>query len=223
MNYTSFDDGRSNLPGDNFPSIQTAIHASKQSGFKRKSAAYFFIPGPANSAMCMNVNKSSQFSANALLCLSIGDCPSGTSVALWVRMPPVIDWATVGNVTVILVGSLHIQLGMILDLRSCNRSAQAPALFITGPCFSAGCLWITMIHSNMLAGVWSHIAVTISVSKQLLLYHNGVVTRTIKRYLFEFLRKKLLQIELFSPSWLICHGEPPGNQYWNAHVGSHED
>ncbi len=133
-----------------------------------------------NTAKCTWTKESVDSSLPSQFCLTTATCPQGVAVSFWFYLAPVTDWSIANEITIVKFGPLNIKYGLIDDVRGCNRS-RIKGLSISSQCFTSRCTWLTMLYGNMIEGVWSHIAISISPSNVLSLYYNGKLSPAVKR------------------------------------------
>ena len=122
---------------------------------------YIYATSPVNSGMCFLKTGAVNLVLSSQLCFALGECLNGGTMSVWIRVPPVGDWNSTGNLTTLMtVGHIKIMYGLADDVRNGTNKSIASLMFgVSGS--AEMCLWTTMIYDTMITNVWSHVAVTV--------------------------------------------------------------
>ena len=161
------------MAGKTFPSLALAVKRIKENIL---TDPYVFIPGPVNSAICFIHPMAIKMNLDASNCVAM-TCPS--TLAVWVLVPPVINWTTTGNVTLFKYGHLEISYGLVNDMRN-GTTKPIPTVMFSYASDGKKCLWVSMIFGSMITDVWSHIAVTVDSTQILKVFYNGKENKVTK-------------------------------------------
>ena len=165
------------MNGKTFHSVAMALKRYKGNMQFFSSVKYIFVPGPVNSAICYLTSLSKTISAKS--CFS-SSCSVGSTLALWILVPPVLDWKATGNVTLMQYGKLEISYGLVNDMRN-GTTKPIPSLMFSIEQNGEKCLWVSMIYGSMITNAWAHIAVTYEASGSLKVYFNGKENKVSKK------------------------------------------
>ena len=164
-------DERTTMNGTTFQSLAMALkrYNGKPEFFSLPN--YIYVPGPVNSAICYLASMQKEISP--LSCFSSSpSCSVGSTLALWILVPPVLNWTTSGNITLLKYGKLEISYGLVNDLRN-GTTKPIPSLMFSIEGNGEKCLWVSMIFGSMITNAWAHITVTYTNSGSLKVYFNG--------------------------------------------------
>ena len=161
---------REDLKGITFPSLALAVKRYKENTQLYRMQKFVYVPGPVNSAICYL----------ATFSMAIGDascfssaCATGSTLAVWILVPPVLDWAATGNVTLMKYGKLEILYGVVNDMRNGTTKPVPSLMFSMVQDSNEKCLWVSMIYGSMITSSWGHIALTIDASGSFKVFFNG--------------------------------------------------
>ena len=171
IEYVSFDN-KTEAPWKFYRSIGEVHNRSKNASNMASSAKFLLIPGPVNVGLCVNSSSETIRSVPTASCLSTGSCSDGSTLSLWILLPPVLNWTTMGNVTLMKYGKLEISCGLVNDRRN-GTTKPIPSLMFSVAQSGEKCLWVSMIYGSMVTNAWTHIVVTIDATNSLRVYYNG--------------------------------------------------
>eukprot|EP00795_Rhopilema_esculentum_P012024 gene12024-2609_t len=168
--YHSFDDVE--YP---FKFLPNFAHATNKviPGYKLFSKmSRFYIPGPVNAAGCFAKAAETNIEISGPSCFSSEGCASGSTVAFWFMVPPVLDWNALGNVTLFTYGRLKVIYGVVNDMRN-GTTKPIPSLMFAYTQNGETWLWVSMIYGSSITEAWSHLAITVDSSHDVQVYYNG--------------------------------------------------
>ena len=160
---------RKHLKGITFPSLALAVRRYSENTQLYGMQKFLYVPGPVNSAICYLATFSMPFDTTS--CFS-STCTAGSTLAVWILVPPVLDWAATGNVTLIKYGKLEISYGLVNDMRN-GTTKPIPSLMFSMTQGSNKCLWVSMIYGSMVTNSWGHVALTLDASGSVKVFFNG--------------------------------------------------
>ena len=174
IEYLSFDN-RTEFPWKFYSSIIEAENRLKNSSNIAGISRFLLVLGPVNSALCINASSEVIRPVPSTSCFSTGSCDGGATLALWILVPPVLNWKATGNVTLIKYGKLEISYGLVNDMRN-GTTKPIPSLMFSIEQNGERCLWVSMIFDSMITNAWTHIALAIGTTGSLTAYLNGQET-----------------------------------------------